>query len=259
MTGASRFDPHNGSLRLTRAAVRGIAAVASGTEPDEATHSELAAAGIVADGELHPRLVPLARCIGAPSVRLVVESAMLAPWALDAWIDESIAVLLRRRSDIGGASDAVAVPRRMVALNLARLVELGPRERVKVGGPVDLDEGSVEALLGSADEWTRTAIESMLVEDEILPEWLEVLSALSGQPKRRWRMGAWWNSAEESPAAKLLEIVEADVGSFLLTRHREPGRPYRRSRLHPLTSTQIWRLLCALVPAPDQVERPLTD
>lgn len=261
MTGdASRFDAANGRLAVTRDALDAIAALASGTELDPERLAELRAVGIVVDDELHPRLEALGRCVASPSVRLAAESAAERPWTMDAWLDERLAVMVRRSQTSGETGHVAVVPRGMVALNLARSVDLGPRERVKVDGPLELDEGLVEAVLCSDTAWSATAIESSLREgDEILPGWAEVLAKLSAQPTRRWRMGAWWNSPEESPAARLLEVVEADAGSFLLTRRRDPNRRYPRMRMDPLTSTQIWRLLCALVPAREQIDRPLGD
>ena len=257
----ARFDPQNGTLRLTPIAARALAAVTSeAAEIDDAALQELNRAGIVVDGVVHPRLVAVGRCLAEPSARLRVDHAQPSPWTIDAWLDDKIAVLLRPVRGRTASADVVAVPRGMVALNLARSVGLGPRQRVKVDQPVELDEGLMEALLGSGEGWSHAAIESMLAaDDEVLPEWLEVLGRLSHEPKRRWRMGAWWNSAEESPAARLLEVVEADLGSFLVTHRRDPERRYRRVRLHPLTSSRLWRLLCGLVPSQEEVDRPLVD
>lgn len=262
MTGASRFDAHNGALRLSTAALQAMAHLASDAqEADPTALDELRSGGILVDGALHPRLVPLARCVAVPLVRLTVHHAGAPGWSVEGWIDHKIAVLLRVSGvDPDGVADVVAVPSGMVPLNLAKVVDLGPRERVKVDGPVTFDEGLFEALMGSDDSWGPDAIEALLDEgDEVLPQWVEVLAALSNRPSRRWRMGAWWNSAAESPAARLLEVVESDIGSFLLTHRRDPDRRYRQVRLHPLTATQIWRLLCAFVPPAEQVDRPLSD
>lgn len=260
MNGRPRFDPRTGWLRLTPDAVRAVAQLAStGADPEPSIVEELRAGGLVVDGGLHERLVPLGRCFASPLTRVALEQLAPAGSRVDGWIDDKIAVLLRSTGDAGqGGGEVVAIPRGMIALNLARLVELGPRSRVKVGASVEIDDGLLEALLSPGEGWTPEAIESMCRrEDGILPEWLEILADLSNTPKRRWRVGAWWNSTEESPAARLLEVVEGEVGSFLLTHRREPGYRYRRVRLHPLSSTQMWRLLCALVPAPEQVETPL--
>ena len=255
------FDPDRGRLSVTRRTLSAVARLASGPIESEVERmDELRAAGIVVDDALHPRLEPLGRCIASPFVRLVAEHSGARTWGVDAWLDDRLAALWRRPGVAEGAGDVVVVPRGMTGLNLARLLELGPRRRVKVDGPLELDEGLVEALLSSDEPWTAAALESMLLEDdEVLPEWLEVLTDLSSHPKRRWRVGSWWNSAEESPAARSLEVVETDAGSFLLTRRRDPDRRYRRMRMDPLSSTQIWRLLCALVPSPEQIDRPLTD
>lgn len=258
---ASSFDPGTGRLSVTGAHLGAIARLASDAgEPEGATVEELRGGGIVVGDALHPRLVRFARCVALPSARLTAEYSGARIWAIDAWLDDDLAVLWRRPAASDGAGDAVVAPRGMIGLKLAQLIELGPRPRVKVDDPLEVDEGLVEALLGADEAWRGAAIESMLLEgDEVLPEWLEVLTDLSGQPKRRWRMGAWWNSTEESPEARSLEVVEADPGSFLLTRRRDPDRRYRRLRLDPLTSTQIWRLLCALVPTREQIDRPLDD
>ena len=263
MTSGTRFDPQTGVLRLSRNAVEVISRLISDADQlDPVVLDELRAGGIVdKGGRLHERLLPVAKCLSTPSVGLRLDCAGAHPWSVDGWIDPRAAVLLRASAaEAQAAADVAFVPKAMVPLNLARLLELGPRERVKVDGPVELDEGMFEALLGSGEAWAPDVIEALSEDgDEVLPEWLEVLTGLSKGPKRRWRVGAWWNSAEESPAARLLEVVEGDVGSFLLTHHRREDRRYRRVRLHPLSATQIWRLLCALVPSIEEVERPLTD
>lgn len=257
----TRFDPQSGSFRLSGGAARALADLASErADPDVDVMHEMRAGRLLEKDRLHPRLVAVGLCLASPLTRLRVDNVLPTSWAVEVWLDDKIAVVLRWPGEPATTAEVVAVPRGMVALSLARLVALAPRERVKVDHPVDLDEGFLAALIGSSEGWTAAAIESMLIErDEVIPEWLELLSRLSNEPKRHWRVGAWWNSAVESPAARLLEVVEADVGSFLVSHHRDPSRRYRQARLHPLTSTQLWRLLCALVPAANEVDRPLVD
>lgn len=257
---SSWFDPERGSLVLSRHALQALARVGSDASPelDPEVRRELAEGGILKSGHLHDRLVPLASCLSRPLARLRFERVARQASQVEGWMDERLAVLLHLPA---GAveGDVVAVPRGMVAFRLARLIELGPRPRVKVSEPVEVDEALLETLLIGGDPLTAAAVGSLLgADDEVIPEWLSVLAELARGPNDRWRVGVWWNSPEESPSGRWLEVVEGGVGSFLVTRHRRDDRRYRRVRLYPLTSTQIWRLLCALLPSDEEIVGPLT-
>lgn len=254
-----RFAPASGDLRLDRRCLDRVARLAAGYEVPSEDLEELESGGIATSGVLDPRLVPLGRCLATPGVRLRVDHDGASNWQIEGWLDDRVTVLLRTSAGDGpDPGDVVALPRSMTAFRLGHVLKLGPRPRVKVIDPVEIDDGLLEALLVPGEGWTPAAIESLLAEDdEILPEWLEILAALAGRPRARWRAGVWWNASDESPAARLLEVVESDAGSFLVTRSRRADRPFRRARLHPLTATQIWRLLCALLPAADAVAEPL--
>ena len=255
-----RFDPASGDLRLDGRCLDRIARLAAGYDVASDDLKDLERAGIAPSGVLDPRLVPLGRCLASPGVRLRVDHDGASSWHIEGWLDDKLTVLLRSAAgdEPSGPGDVVAVPRSMTAFRLAHVLKLGPRPRVKVTEPVEIDDGLLEALLVPGEGWTLAAIESLLPEgDEILPEWLEILGALADRPCARWRAGVWWNARDESPAARLLEVIESDAGSFLITRSRRPDRPFRRARLHPLTATHIWRLLCALLPPADAVDEPL--
>lgn len=259
MTGSS-FEPQEGRLQMTLPALAAMPALLQQDliSLDRHLLEELSDGGIVADGALHPQLVTLARCVAAPGVRLRLERSSDPSFHTDGWLDDRLAVLFRMQSG-ATAGDVVAIPRGMVPFRLARLVELGPRPRVKVVDPVELDEGLLETLLAAGAGLTGSQISTLLGrDDEVIPEWMGILVRLSEGRATRWRVGAWWNTTEESPVARSLEVADSEAGSFLIVRRRREGRRYRRAALYPLTSTQIWRLLCALVPAPAEVSEPLT-
>lgn len=254
------FDARSGMLRLDRSCLIGVAQLAAGDHVEPSILDRLERGGVTISGTLAPRLVPLSRCLSRPLARVQLDHGGRSDWRIEGWSDERITVLLR--SELSGAPEAgdiVVVPRAMTAFRLAHALKLGPRPRVKPSDPLEIDDGLLEALLVEGGGWTTGAIESLLDEgDQVLPEWLEVLTRLAGRPHSRWRAGAWWNSSDEKPAARLLEAVESGVGSFLVIRRREPDRPFRRARLYPLTATHIWRLLCALLPPVDAIAEPLS-
>ena len=256
---ASSFEPQEGRLQMTFPALAALPALLqqdlSSLDPPLA--HELSDGGIVAEGALHPQLVPLARCVAAPDVRLRLERTSDPSFHTDGWLDDRLAVLFRVQAG-AAAGDVVAIPRGMVPYRLARLLELGPRPRPKVVDPVELDEGLVETLLAAGAGFTGSQIATLLGrDDEVIPEWMTILVTLSESRVSRWRVGAWWNTKEESPVARSLEVAESEAGSFLIVRRRRKGRRSRRAELYPLTSTQIWRLLCALVPSSAEVSEPL--
>lgn len=257
----SRFDPERGALLLSPTCLAALPALLQGdiSALDSDTAAELVEGHVVVDGLLDPRLRPVAACLGSPSIRLSLDTTGRGSLHVDGWVDHRVAVLARSRLPAGTeAADVAALPRRMLAFQLARLLELGPRRPVKVRDPVEIDEGLLEALLVPGEGLSAAQVQSLLSEvDEVIPEWLSVLAQLSHAPSARWRAGAWWNSAHESPKARMLEVVEGDAGSFMITRGRRPDRPYRRATLRPLTSTMIWRLVCALAPRPQDVMGPL--
>ena len=253
------FDADSGRLRLDRPCLIGLARLAAAEEAGPLILDRLERGGLTTGGTLDPRLLPMGRCLSRPLVRLQLDHGGHSAWRIEGWSDERVTVLVR--SDPSGAEEAhevVVVPRAMTAFRLAHALKLGPRPRLKPIDPLEIDDGLLEALLVEGDGWTAGAIESLLDPgDQVLPEWLEVLARLAGRPHARWRAGVWWNSSEESPAARLLEIVESEAGSFLVVRRRDADRSFRRARLYPLTATQIWRLLCALLPPVDAVVEPL--
>ncbi len=259
MIPSSRFDPQDGRLTLSLAGLGALPALVSGdaSSLDATLRHDLERGGILSDGTLHHRLVSLGRCIAAAAVRVSLDRVSGGAFHLEGWVDDRLAVLMRTAPE-ATVGDVIAIPRGMLPFRLAALVELGPRRRVKVTEPVEIDEALLEAVLAAGAGLTAVQIASLLHKhDDVIPEWLSLLAELSRHPVIRWRVGAWWNSPDESPSARWLEVVETDAGSLLVTRHRREDRRYRRVRLYPLTSTQIWRLLCALLPAPEEVAGPL--
>lgn len=259
MTSICRFDTHDGRLQMTVPSLAALPALVrsdlSAVEPE--LLEELVSGGVVTEGALHPRLLPLARCVAAPCARLRLEQSSAPASHTDVWLDGRLGVMMRLPAT-AAAGDVVAVPRGMVAFRLARLIDLGPRPRVKVADPVELDAGLLEALLAPGPGLSASQIASLSPERvDLIPEWLALLSAVSEASATRWHAGAWWNSAEERPTARSLEVVESEAGSFLIVPRPRARGTYRRVSLYPLTSTEIWRLLCALVPSPEEIAKPL--
>ena len=152
----------------------------------------------------------------------------------------------------------VAVPRGMTGFRLARLMCLGPRSTHKVSSPVEVDAGLLEMLLMPGASFEPGEIERLLrPADALEPAWLETLAALSRTEATRWNVGVWWNASDERPKARTLDVVDSSVGMFLVTVVPRGPHQARRIELRPVTPSQIWRLLCALVPAVEEVTEPL--
>jgi hypothetical protein len=229
-----------------------------GVLSDEA-RSELASGGLLDGEQLHPRLVSVARAIAQPSIRLHLEHTSSGS-SCEGWFTESLAVLITRDRVDDPVGTVSGLPRGLVPAALARIVRLGPRRRPKVTDPIEIDAGLVEALLSSGGAFTASQIEGLIdPSEELVAAWLEVLARMSEEVRARWRLGVWWNSPSERPTARLIEVVDTDGGPFLLTRRPRSSRGARRYELRPATSTQLWRLLCALLPLAEEVPEPLSS
>lgn len=250
------FDPVAGRLRLTRSSLVDLRAVHVGAEAP--TSAALRSAGLLQGGAVHPRLVPVVETAAKPLVRLVLDVASDPPVHCQGWVGERGTLLLVARSGSEDVYDATFLSRSLLPAQLARFAGLGPRASGKVVDPIELDLGLLEALLSGAEMLTPSQVELLIdPNDDVLPAWVEVLSALSEGAVARWRVGVWWNSHEESPAARSIEIIDSGAGLFLVSHVARGPRRFARARLHPVTPTQVWRLLCALVPRPDEVAEPL--
>lgn len=253
----SRFDPGQGRLVMSRGALRGLALVEAGLATDDEIGRELATAGIVKEGQIHEALTGLGRCVSRPLARLVVERLPRSTVQVEGWIDDRLAVLLRVPPQ-ASEGDIVAVPRGMTAFRIARLTRLGPRSPHKVGGRVEIDAGLLEVLLLSGSSLEPDEVERLLPPDDALePAWIETLAALSRAGATRWNAGVWWNAVDERPKARTLELVDSGIGIFLVTVAPRGKRAARRIELRPVTPSQTWQLLCALIPPPGEVSEPL--
>ena len=250
------FDPVGGRLRLTRGLLADMCSLQAGVEVS--TIAELRGAGLLQGDGLHPKLIPLAETAVRPLCRLTLDVSATNPLHLDGWVGDRVALLLAGRAASSDVFDVTFVSRSLLTAQLAKSVGLGPRPRTKVTDPVELDQGLLEALLLSGEPFSASQLERLIdPRDEVLPTWLEVLSAISARTKARWRLGVWWNSFEESPEARSLEMIDSEIGFFYVSHVARGGRKYPRVRLRPLTPSQVWRLLCGLVPGPDEVAEPL--
>ena len=250
------FDPVTGRLRLTRAALVEMCAVHAGAEVPPG--SDLPTTGLLDGGQVHPRLVPVVEIAARPLMRLVLDVASGSPVHCQGWIGESHTLLLAAPNGAEEVYDATFLSRSLLTSQLARFVGLGPRPRDKVTEPIEIDLGLLEALLAGREGLAPDQLEMLIdASDELVPAWLEVLALLSTGVRSRWRVGIWWNSHEESPAARSLEIIDSEAGLFLVSHVARGPHPFARVRMHPVTPTQVWRLLCALVPASEEVAGPL--
>lgn len=252
------FDPVGGRLRLTRDLLADMCSAHSGEQVSR--EDALVSAGLLEEGSLHPRLVPLAQTAARPQVRLIVDVAANRPLHCDGWVGDRFALLLAAPSATEELFEATFLSRSLVTAQLARFLGLGPRRRAKVIDPVEIDQALLEVILAPGNPLTAPQLE-MLIDphDEMLPAWLEVLSILSAGLRARWRAGVWWNSHQESPEARSLEIIDSEAGLFFVSHLPRGHRRYQRVLLRPITPSQVWRLLCALVPSPQEVAEPLSD
>lgn len=256
----TRFDPTTGMLTLSPRAVVSLAAAADDIDavPDEA-RSELALGGLLKGEQLHPRLRPVAETLARPSIRLHLDYPSSGR-DCDGWFTASLAVFITRDRTDEQLGTVSGLPLGLVPAALARLVRLGPRPRPKVTDPIELDAGLVEALLSPGGGFTASQIEALIEpSEEVMAAWLEVLAAMSEAIRGRWRLGLWWNSPSERPVARLIEVVDTDRGLFLLTRRPRGPRRTRRYELRPVSPTQVWRLLCALLPPAEEIAEPLSS
>lgn len=250
------FDRVGGRLRLTRGLLVEMCALEAGAEASSI--DALRDAGLLEAGRLHPKLVPLAETAARPLCRLTLDVSAKTSLHLDGWIGARFALLLAGPTAATSVFDATFLSRSLLTAQLARSVGLGPRPRAKVIEAVEIDQGLLEALLGSGEPFTASQLERLVEpSEEVLPAWLEVLSDVSARMKARWRLGVWWNSFEESPEARSLEMIDSEIGLFYVSHAGRGGRKYPRVRLRPLTPSQVWRLLCALLPGPEEVAEPL--
>ena len=250
------FDPVAGTLRLTRRSLVDLCSIHVGE--GTATAAELSSAGLLQHGSVHPRLVPVVETAGKPLVRLVLDVASDSPVHCQGWVGDSGTLLLVARSGSDEVYDATFLSCSLLSAQLARLVGLGPRVSDKVADPIELDLGLLEALLSGSDKLSPLQVEVLLdPTEDVVPAWVEVLSVLSAGAAVRWRVGVWWNSHDESPAARSMEVIDSGAGLFLVSQVARGPRRFARVRLHPVTPTQVWRLLCALVPRSTEVAEPL--
>ena len=242
---------------MSRPALQGLALLDAGLAVDQEIVDELADAGILKEGQIHRALTGLARCLSRPLARLVVERVARPAMQVEGWIDDHLAVLLHAPVD-RGEGDVVVVPRGMTAFRLARLMELGPRSAHKVRGRAEIDAGLLEVLLLSGSSLEPDEVDRLLGRgDDLEPAWVESLSALSRTEATRWNLGVWWNAVDERPTARTLELVDSAAGMFLVTMAQRGKRAVRRVELRPITPSQTWQLLCALVPRAGEISEPL--
>lgn len=259
----SRFDAVAGTLRLSRAALFGL--IRSKGDPsllDADVAEELRRASVVtAGGALDPRLERAVAALARPLIRLSLEASREAGAIHHhGWIDSHLAVVVSTTSAVVDGGDVVAVPRSLWPSYAARLVSLGPRDTPKVADPVVLAAGLLEAIAAPGQGFGISDLEALLDHEEEVPQpWLELLSSLSSLPVSRWRVGAWWNTEMESPRGRLLEVIDSQAGMVLITHPAQGTRRYRQVRLDPVNPSEVWRLLCTLLPSLDEVAEPLVS
>ncbi|MDP9066790.1 MAG: hypothetical protein M3N53_00390 [Actinomycetota bacterium] len=260
MSSDAVFDPAAGSLKLTRGALADMCALHSGAELSPDALDRLSRAGLVQRDGLHPTLAAIASTASRPLVRLNLDRA--APGRnvhCEGWIDARFALLLSGPAVDAPVFETAFLSRSLLAAQLARMLQLAPRARPKVTDPLEVDHGLLEALVAPGEAFSVSQLEVLIdPRDEPLPAWLEVLATLSTGVNARWRLGVWWNSFEEAPRARSMEVLDSEAGLFFVAHVPRGARRYRRVQLRPVTSSQVWRLLTALVPRPEEVSEPLS-
>jgi hypothetical protein len=205
-------DAASGTAVLPRGALRDLVAAAEGRATPRA--GELAAAGALVDGRLHPSLGGVVDAVGRPRVELRLE---VGTEVGHAWMGRGFGALAWPD---GEDHERVAVfPAPLLYGMLAELFELGPRPhlgpmttlRVAAGALARAVAGDLDAL----EEPARSAVAA---------------------DARRWRV-------EALGSERVLEVLDTPGGLWLLV----PGGA--GVDLLPVTPTRVWRLLIALLTA----------
>jgi hypothetical protein len=189
--------------------------------------AELAAAGAVQGDRLHPRLELVRAAVEATRVELLIERGDRAGRG---WLGPAGGALVHPLPD--GRARLVALPPALLVDALVRLNDVGPRPRPPAER-ISLAPGALAEALA-----TRTA-----------PGQPALQAILSGL-REHWRVTARWEPAGGALGVRAVEVLDTDGGYWLVV----PDSP--TVELWPATPTEVYRLLCQVMPLTSEVAEP---
>lgn len=192
-------------------------------------HEEiLAAVGGFPGGSLHPRLAEVRRLVGETLVDIVLERGERQGRA---WLAPAVSVVVHPLAEARARLFGVPTPLLLDAL--VRLNDVGPRPRYEPAVPIALDPGALAAVLA-----TRDAARARLGDETQAA----ALRSIAGGLREHWRVATRWDPAEGAVAGRVLEVLDTDVGYWLVI----PDGP--TVELWPTTPTAVFRSLAQLFP-----------
>jgi hypothetical protein len=240
------FDESTGRLRLDQVTFDHLVAVAAGLgpglEPGTEPAAELRAAGVVPDGNPHPRLSAGLRAVTEPAYRLrltVLDDSTGRRECGDGWAGAGAAALLLDLPD--GLREFVTLHPAFLPAAVARVVRLGPRPRPR-WEPVRLPAGRVADLFAVDPAVRRRAAKTAASGGREGPDTDAPPGILAGG-WRAWRAEAMWTDPGGCPAGHVLDVVDAGAAGLCLVEFDAA-----QAVLWPATATAVWRLLLRLLP-----------
>lgn len=186
--------------------------------------------GVVVGGRVDPAVEVLAGVIGAPLVRVAVKIGAPAPAVAEgrAWLGAGFGAYAWPGED-GLYELGPGLPSGAPVF-VAGLVGLGPRPPSPVTGEVVVREEALRALRGGDRAAAGAAPDAVL--------------AIADNLRSVWSAQARWMVGQDRVARRGLRVL--DAGDAGLWEHRREGE---LARLRPVRSREVWRELCALLPA----------
>ncbi len=244
------FEPETGRLRLDRETFGTLADWAAGVQKVGPAMTELRAAGVLDDGQVHTTLAPGLAAVGQPVCRLRVDARDRdgAAETAEAWISgEAAAGMLLPLPD--GMSEFITLAPEFLPVILARFVELGPRPRL-LAQPVRATEDLI-ARLTASDGDSRQAAVTELAQDAPDEPTRDAVTALSSELRRDWAIRSAWESPRGGLAGRMLRVLDTTTGLWLLQPQHDPRAEVET--IWPTTPTTVWRYLTRLLPDDDEL------
>ncbi|POX37463.1 hypothetical protein C3486_28130 [Streptomyces sp. Ru73] len=229
MTGV-HFDGEGGRLRLSPELFEAFYDWAEGERAG--LPRAFADAGVLADGQPHPRVAPVAEALAEPVCVLSVRGAATDGSGVHGagWLGaEAAALLLDAPEDL---VELAGLAPMAVPAAVARVVGLGPRP-VPGAAPVPLLADDVEDFFGAASHDGPADGHPVLAAAGV--------SAADGA--RWWEVATRWPDASGSPRTDTLRVVDTADGLWAVT-----GGGTGPVTLAPVSATAAWRLLLRTFP-----------
>lgn len=244
------FEPDTGRLRLDRETFGTLADWAAGVHTAGSAMAELRAAGVLADGQLHTTLAPGLGAVGDPVCRLRIDMRDRdgAAETAEAWVSgDAAAGMLLPLSD--GMTEFITLAPVFLPVILARFVELGPRPRL-LAQPVSASE-DLTARLTSGGPDGRQAAAAELARSAPDEPTRDALTTLTSELRCDWAIRAAWESPRGGLAGRMLRVLDATTGLWLLQPQEDPTAEVET--IWPTTPTTVWRYLTRLLPDDDEL------